>query len=506
MPYTITRLEKQIQPNDELGSSFSKISPVAGLSGMFVRSAFVGFLDHSGRMLSRPKKASITQFRQLKPDAISSGVSISAIELSFLLDKMSTFLGKDSFVTSSVESSGRVIERHEARQEDSEIDFPVHLCHELLRNLTKFRRKLNSIPNYSIQDLASRNSFTMEGGYNHSQHGSSLVESSAAIEYKRRLVYCLPTVATNMSTAVANPATSSVLQRGSTEMGESVKRQLHSNTTPARTTDLIEGYGFEYSGTESSSANCIARNDSSGSKSLSVVVMTEELSSLAWIINASRAALAHVLMDQIETSDRSIIQPVTINNNFLVWKEIMDLRHSLAERKSVIKDIFADVHKLDEYIKLCKLYRSEITLFLERSIAAENVLDGGDSRPRLRSISGDVTSSSTSGMLDHEDHDDCYGPLIELSSIQQLYFELSLPSNEQTRYMLHTGNVDRHFSHIDGSRSAGKNTSQLTNPLKIMMQSVFPVTDLRSAVIHRSSSMNHAADKVFKSSLLQQQQ
>lgn len=441
------------------------ISPVASLVGMFDRSIDVGFLSSSGSIKARSKVVGITRLRQLKPKDMVSSVAIPCSELSFLLDRMAIL-----FVRSSV------IEEPEAQQppgisfdasfpgqgsQMETLNFPGQVCRDLLLSLSEFRRKLNSIPNCSygsVAEFSARASISTKN-----QATVSHLTSDIAVKYKQGLVYTIPSRPVRSADLQIEDLVQKNVESGN---ANTIRKAFHETAGARKSNELIEGYGFDFLSTAQSNSKERMSYESSttGEKSLSGMILAEELSSLSWIINASMAALAHVYVDEAARSDITLAP--TFHDNFMVWKEIVDLKHSLSERKGMICDVFADFRKFDEYIKLCKLYGSEIGLCIEKMT---------HKMQHIRPLSEDYAESPRSTS------DGYYCALLERCSAQQIEYELALPSNtlfQQSKESTFSDFTESQKSHHERDGISGP-LSPLSNPLKILMQSVFPVTELR---------------------------
>jgi hypothetical protein len=518
-------------------------SPVASLAGMFEQRVELGYLNAAGTFSTRPKQASLVQLRALKPRAMAGSVSLSANELCFLLDKMAIFFGR-SALADSQGPQPRSPDRDSDRDRDKRVfDFPGSVCRDLLLVVAKMRRKLSSIPNFSVNEslLRGNGSGCSGSGSGISGIGSgsadsaeagakpavSVFESAAAVEFKQKLVYTFPAAPAGGGGGgdkpLAEPKADSESSRQAT-----IQRLLFETSAAGRESmgEDGEGYGFDSVRSAQSALLDASKRDKAGERgggkrSLAGIIMTEELSSLSWIINASRAALSHVFVEEGEGEGggQPLSHATAFQSNFLVWKEIVDLKQSLGERRAVIGDIFADLRKLDEYVRLSKLYTSEIGMYVEKaaSLAGDDRtwsgMHGRDSEGSADDASGSNRKKSSMAQSESE----YYAPLLERCAAQQLEYELSVPGSRLFAASAAEGAAADDASYAaagvgssgrgaGGAGGGGAALSPLSNPLKILMRSVFPVTELRAAVADHNtgySRENSSSSALNNSGFLQ---
>lgn len=454
---------------------------------MFDRSCEIGFLGSSGDISSRPKRNNILQLRVMKPVAMTGSLTITANELSFFLDKIALFVSKSS-VTRSDDMNPPIGGNREHGSYSYEgasdvVDFPVQACVENLHAVATLRKKLGSIPNYVVDNPMLEVEDSPQ-----ERAPVSIVESVEAVEYKRQLVYVISNYASCISDETALQNSSSEVARGESESSKSrvaFDQKYLFDTTKREKNQIIEGYGFDCVKAELPTVRRSTKSEVHKILNAPLAgVNAEALSSISWIISACRGALAHVYSDEVEGAaggnaiDRII--GTTTQNNILTWKEIVDLNHSISERKRLIQDILADLRELDDYIKLSKLYGSEISLLLESTTLS------GSRATMDESQSSAIRKMSTNTLFDEH-----YAPLIERCAMLQLEYELRLPSNSLlAKYFDNecdsVHDIDRKGHRIDSSYTV---ISPVANPLKILMQSVFPVTELRPTVADRYSTV-----------------
>ena len=404
----------------------------------------------------------MTQLHALKPRVMTESVSISANELCFVLDKMGIAYGRNATqVMSSPRTTMGSIELPQTipghgRKYASHFDISGSMCRDLLLVVSKFRQKLSSIPNYTLSDNTTTDGIS-----------TSIFESPTAIEYKKYLVYTLPT-----QPVVDQQKKTSDEQESKTNSNinrqNSVKQLLFDSNANIENIDDIDGYGSTtVHRNQPDFLPVVKENSDCAQTSRLYLFETEQLSGLSWIINAARAALSYVYSVKADNAD----QNTSFQNYYLAWKELVDLRYSLKEREKLITEAFADSKRLYEYVKLSRLYDSEIDLLVEKAMVRQISNGTNALRGDFVETTGDRLESRKSDNVPTK-KDDYFTPLIEQCWAEQLELELS---GDHGKSNMKTA--------LECASTEQNSLPSLSNPLKILMRSVFPVDDLRPAML-----------------------
>jgi hypothetical protein len=305
---------------------------------------------------------------------------------------------------------------------------------EILQKIAEIKQKLSAI---SGDPLNGSSSLSAPSGSRVAADARwVMLSSETAVKFKKQLVYVVPSL------------TKSVIELQSNQVKTSTK------IAKWKLDPMIkDGFGFETGSGDVKSETAMTASVTSDD-----AIIAEELSSLAWIVSASRAALAHLYSEDGGES----IQRSDYASNFVVWKEIVDLKQSLLEREEVIKSIFSDLLVLENCSKLLKLYSSEIGIHLERLSLAESKL-----APSEETVDEYFFSHSAQSLLAQESL-------------------LGLTRNRTQPNVKETDMTDAGFS---DSHIIAQPTIQ-SNPLCVLLQSVFPMSELRTAADLSASITN----------------
>ena len=402
---------QEINPGENIGTTnllkSNKTSPVSCLMGWDLHRVEMQSDRRSGQQNSSLK---IT-----KPVCLTESIVIMASELSFILQITSSYFEFEdlsgSFQTESNTKNGST------RQHFDNYSLGVNI-----QNLSGIYNKLLKIPHLFDDKIIS----------------PDILCSREAILAKRRLVYLLPSSAS---------ASAEVLSSKNRRLSSTIENSI-----------ISDGFGYSNSYKKVESAVSEERPTLLLASSKNTPPVVEEMTSLSWIIGAARATLSHLYSEDGSSSAYSDSQ---LSSTYIMWKEIVDLMQSLLEREDIIKQTLSDVKRLDEYLKLCKLYGSEIGLRLERAKVYREF--------------------STNVQFKKAPDEEYYTHSIARLVTEQT--ELEIRQSVKAKSLLKNDSVESDLStRQDNSNVAVESgVSALTNPLKVLLQSVFPVSELRAA-------------------------